>query len=297
MVGVQARPIGVHGDDQSGSHKVQPAPTASAKPSDLIAIKIEIARLGRTLESLNAKQPPRDDSAQRSANAEENGAIWAALMFVVAGIETVVTGFGVFLVWHTLDASRAAGREAKRAADAAEQQIAETRRIGEAEVRAYISIKTAVIAFTHDFMPGEAYPQIQISIQNTGQSPARKFIWRPTLRYYGGGQRRSRGVGNNWVGAPGIGIAAGDEVPDNVMIADMLPNRFAEAIKLHPGSPLVVHLRIEFEFEDVFGTKVSDDAFFVGGIGKIPNGQQWAGAKLGSHPRILTWDTESIIEQ
>lgn len=94
-----------------------------------------------------------DLAAQRSMAAS---AWW---MVVIAAIGSVVGGLSLFLILHTL-------RAAQRSAIATESTVAETRSVGRAQTRAYVSIGEIV------FNPG-AFANIAVELRNVGQSPAR----------------------------------------------------------------------------------------------------------------------------
>lgn len=119
----------------------------------------DLDRIAKAAEVANSKSPPpRDDSPQRSAAAEEWAAKFALAMVIVAAIETAVTALGVYLVGKALGASRdaateaqRAANEAKRQADAAEKSIKVTRNIGRAQVRAYLNVETVDISFFEEW--------------------------------------------------------------------------------------------------------------------------------------------------
>jgi hypothetical protein len=119
---------------------------------------------------------------------DENEGFFVALFTGLLFIATI-------LLWRATDAIWNAG----------EKQVAETRRIGEAQVRAYVHIKFIVLDFVFDAL----CPRIGFIAANTGQSPARTFIWNMTLQYAGNGINRETIFNPNWLNdPPGIGIAA-----------------------------------------------------------------------------------------
>lgn len=84
--------------------------------------------------------------------------------WIMAALSLVATGVSVWAVWlvrSTLDENRKATR-------AAEAAVAEARRIGEAQVRAYINIYVRNIS---SFDVG-MMPFVDIVVKNAGQSPA-----------------------------------------------------------------------------------------------------------------------------
>lgn len=107
-------------------------------------------------------QPTSGDSG---ANSSEIGGFWDQLIgtFVSPSdtlaqwIMAIFTVAVVVLVWKTLVATQ----------DMATDQ----RRIGEAQVRAYLSI----VEFSFSFDETRSHPVIKIKVRNSGQSPARKI--------------------------------------------------------------------------------------------------------------------------
>jgi hypothetical protein len=71
-------------------------------------------------------------------------------------------------------------RRLRQTVEATEKAVAETRRIGEAEVRAYVHIKSAAVGFMRF---GPTMPFVQFLASNSGQSPARNFLWNIMFQY------------------------------------------------------------------------------------------------------------------
>lgn len=97
------------------------------------------------------------ERAESDLNAQRDMARWAFLMLIVTVAMAIITAFGVFYVWRTLLATQ--------------KMAEETTRIGEAQVRAYLTIKDMTIGFDDSL----TCPQLQMTLANTGQSPARKI--------------------------------------------------------------------------------------------------------------------------
>lgn len=113
---------------------------------------------------------------QRAAKAAQ-GSEWSSWL------TTGLTGAGVLLLLWTLQATRQTLREAETATaaalagtKAAEDTVAETRRIGEAQVRSYLSVDKVEFEWADDDTrdPPHRLRAIQTRWQNTGQSPARQ---------------------------------------------------------------------------------------------------------------------------
>ncbi|HEX4053304.1 MAG TPA: hypothetical protein VHX86_03475 [Tepidisphaeraceae bacterium] len=194
-------------------------------------------------------------------------------------------------------------RRLRQTVEATEKASAETRRIGEAQIRAYVNISSAEIYFVGlGMLSTQAHPMVKIIATNTGQSPARNFIWNPTVQYFSSGigtvsRSLTRELGSNWCDILGVGIAVGQSHPDAAMVPEMELLKFLGESNGDKGMVLV-RLRIQFEFEDVFDKRNIGEAYFAGMLkrmeGKIlqtPWGEtQWSG-KLNRLHRPNDWPT------
>lgn len=168
-------------------------------------------------------------------------------------------------------------RRLRQTVEATEKASAETRRIGEAQIRAYVDIRAATVTFLRMTegvaLLDDVQPLVRITAKNTGQSPARNFVWQPTVHYLSFSDpigNRYRRLGGNWRAIAGVGIPVGEEHSAGAMVTDMLLLRF-----LRENSPvtnaLLLRVRIEFEYEDVFDRRITDEAYFMGTAAKIPD--------------------------
>jgi hypothetical protein len=144
------------------------------------------------------------------------------------------------------------------------QAVSETRRIGESQVRAYVTIKSAAIYFSGE----DGMPWVDIIASNNGQSPARSFAWRPQIRFYadlekGTGDRPESG---SWWEKPGIDVAAnGETEPHGLMfvVPDIMVGRYVAQCKSKPER-VAVAVCIDFSYLDVFGRRFTEAAYFAG---------------------------------
>lgn len=135
--------------------------------------------------------------------------------------------------------------------------IAVTREIGEAQVRAYVSIKSVMFAV---WGPWE-HPHIRFVAVNTGQSPARNFVWNVTVQYLSGHSKKTKSFNEKWLTSAGIDIAAAsDAPPDGAMLAEMSLNDFRKTIDR--GRAVVVRVKISFRFTDVFERDQFGESYF-----------------------------------
>jgi hypothetical protein len=183
-------------------------------------------------------------------------------------------------------------------------------RIGQAQVRAYVDISSANIIFLQIAggvaLGEDSQPLVRITAKNTGQSPARNFIWHPTIQYGSFSEpmrSRYRHLGGNWREITGIGIpASGGEHTAGAMVTGMLLLRFLRESSLITNAVLL-RARIQFEYEDVFERRIVDEAYFMGTAARIPNNQtvqtdfgmtQWGG-QLHRIDRPNDWPPDTEI--
>jgi hypothetical protein len=159
----QAEVVRHDAKSHSAVQQGQAKPKADAPPSIPVAVQYDIHRAARALDAANDQKPSSTD--ERNAKAQEDVAWWTPGLFFLGTVEMFLTSAGVFLVWRTLEASWAAQREAKRAADAAEKALAADRPHVypmpiQSNLRAYFGGIT-----------NEA--NIRFRVQNVGKAPAR----------------------------------------------------------------------------------------------------------------------------
>ncbi len=155
-----------HADTATQVQRSESPPILSIKQAD-------IDRLANALETKNTNPNAAADeqNAKDNLKAQQDMAKWAQRMFFVGFAEAVITLLGVALVGFTLAATR-------HAANAAGDAVRETRRIGEAQVRAYISCESATYAVM------DIGVTIWPIFRNTGQSPARNINIEASLTGY-----------------------------------------------------------------------------------------------------------------
>ena len=194
-------------------------------------------------------------------------AFWAMAMFFAALLGTILTGAGVFLIWRTLEATKRAAvaaegavTEAKNATKAAQEAVNVTRDIGRAQVRAYVTIKSAAIYFGGD----DGGPFIQIVAANSGQSPARSFVWVPEIRYLADVEADIRKAPDqDWLRDYGVDIASHGEleplyVPDGFGLVTQVSK-----YRLMPDK-VGISVTIHYAWLDVFEGVAIDFASFAG---------------------------------
>ena len=124
-------------------------------------------------------QPGQDDRQSdlcaqwKAADAAAESARWNFWTFIASIIGIIVGGGTLFAAWRAAHWAKEAAKhtetsalEGKRAADAAEKSVAETQRIGEAQVRCYPSIAKANYVIVDD------KAMLNLWVRNSGSSPA-----------------------------------------------------------------------------------------------------------------------------
>jgi hypothetical protein len=137
-----------------------------------------------------------------------------------------------------------------------------TREIGEAQVRAYVSIVSATMQFGTDY----EHPFVSVQVKNSGQSPARNFRWNPTIQYIVAEKRCWQSPKfDDWRGGPGVDLESGNTVPPaSVMVPEMSLRAFTDEAGVMSFGRVLMRVRIEFEFVDVFKKTITDEIFFAG---------------------------------
>ncbi len=168
--GVQGEPINKHTGGQNTAAQGEKIPAQHRHPTPILTSQDQIHEVVTALKAIKSKIPPQDNSAKRSANAEEWGSIWALGMLIVAAIETAITGLGVYLVYRTLREAKRSADEARRAADAAENALMHSKQSSESELRAWLDIDTTLTEFA---INGQSINfGVDIKITNIGKTPS-----------------------------------------------------------------------------------------------------------------------------
>jgi hypothetical protein len=116
-------------------------------------------------------KPANESGSQRQPGPETvppPGFYWDTL---AQWAMAVTSAIAVALIWGTFRQSQKTLREAQRSTDAAEKSVKETRRVGEAQVRAYVTMPR--LLFRIDYT--ECSFIIRPTFQNAGHSPTREI--------------------------------------------------------------------------------------------------------------------------
>lgn len=214
--------------------------------------------------------------------------LWAALDALNGAITAIATAF---IAWFTLSLRQATDRLSQDSTRSAIEQ----RRIGEAQVRAYVSIKEARI----DFHSAYAHPIVGFVATNSGQSPARNFVWNIDIQYVGEGINRTVSFNRKWLEGRGLDIPAGkDADQERAHIADMSAKSFVQSVSPNAQSCLV-RVRIDFRYTDVFDQDWFGETYLAAVMAKIAEssdtssfGEQshWRAGNLTEMPKPKDWE-------
>lgn len=208
---------------------------------------------------------------EQDLRAQRDMAQWAWLMMVASFAGVGITAVGIVFVAQTLVTTRAAVDAANRTAD-------EAKRIGEAQVRAYMSISNVSIIFVSD--NGKIVPGIEMKIGNSGNSPARNFEMHMQLAYQtiffdGDIAQEVFLMTENW--GP---FVSKDERPFSFLFREgPLGQKYIDEMQQR-GWPLVVHVTINTSFVDVFDIPIKDSQTFSASFGKTDEISQRKTMKL-----------------
>jgi hypothetical protein len=159
-----------------------------------------------------------------------------ALIGVVA---TAISAWAVVLLRQTL-------LQTVAATEAAQAAVSETRRIGEAQVRAYLANINVLV---EDFSLGSV-PVYRVSVKNTGQSPARGV--RISLAIRTGASPADRVRFRNLKYMKLVDVPAGESAPQEIIgNSPILAETYANIIS---GRACIV-LGGVFRYRDVFGKR------------------------------------------
>jgi len=198
----------------------------------------------------------------RAALAAESAAWNSHQANIIAMVSTAVGLFGIIGLLITLRLTRTANALSRRAAEAAEKTMLDSRQIGEAQSRCYLSIE-AVRAYISE---ADGRPRLLVSIRNSGASPALETTWMASMGYTPTGSEGTRRDEPRSADLIRAAIAPG-RVFDVPAVELNFPIEPAErAHVLRDGEWLQLSARLSVTANDVFGKSVVTEDFFTGAI-------------------------------
>jgi hypothetical protein len=204
------------------------------------------------------------------------------------GLFTAALFIATIFLWQSTNRLWIAGERQRESSEhIASLQRESAEKIGEARVRAYISIKHTEIAFLKEF---KLSPAVTFIATNSGQSPAINFIWNVTIQYLSQDNRHREGTLTDlWLQETGINVpATADATPSSAIISNMTVREFANNANI-----FVVRIKIDFRYADVFNKEWFGEAFYAGTAGQRLSDEGlglWVCSKLSSMPKPRDWD-------
>lgn len=192
----------------------------------------------------------RDEQrTQYDLQAQQQMALWAFALFISGVLGLGITGAGVYYVAQTLGATREAVGAANRTAD-------EAKRIGEAQVRAYVTVANVQLRFA------ETSPMVTFELHNSGNSPALEL--HPAVSLVIRLPSHERQIGS-LDGATGVLIGTlrqGGMHKQTLFVGStVVPS---EALAIMETERGFADIRIDAHYKDVFGNHISERFNFTG---------------------------------
>ncbi|MEI9914658.1 MAG: hypothetical protein WDN29_01260 [Methylovirgula sp.] len=251
----------------------------------IIATLINVALIFAQIRSVGGIQNEHQKkSAEKNQDRQEEEPFWVRVVSDPVSFLTFwVAAFNgglVFVTWRLVTSTNMLW-------DAGEKQRKSSERIGEAQVRAYVYVKTCTVNFIRF---GATVPQVIFAASNSGQSPARNFLWNITLQYPARGIDRQVVFNPNWMEQIGYDIPANNSISESAIVQDMATEQ-----RIPPGTVItVIRAKIEYRFTDVFDRDWFGAAYFAGTMrltqtSEMPPAAEWQSV-LSQMPKPRDWD-------
>ena len=180
--------------------------------------------------------------ADQDLVAQQRLSLAAAYAAIAALVTAAIAAVGLWYLRETLATWRVS--------------VAETRRIGEAQVRCYLSVAKVVVDFTD-----HRAPLVSCKIVNSGQSPALATTWRTRLVYDDGETQSESALYAPCEPRDGITISAKDSaIPTDI---DVFHDLSEGLRRIADGTDIMLFCVIQIAARDVFGQMVDQSESFV----------------------------------
>lgn len=210
--------------------------------------------------------------ADNDLKAQESMAFWATLLTIATMVQIVIGGIGLFLLVGAFEQGAVQLRNARKANVAAtranlatrevsEAQIREARRLGEAQVRAYVTCTKCEVVR----VGAATKPSAKATIKNSGQSPAAVVRVKISV-----GVERLPQMNNVmilvWNEESTRGLAASGE--DEVSATAKYPLSAEDFASIEQGKS-AVFVYVEISYIDVFGKQNDVEQRFLYANGQL----------------------------
>jgi hypothetical protein len=197
---------------------------------------------------------------EQDLQAQRDMAQWALFMVIATFASVAIATIVAVYVRHTLKATQDAVKAANRSAN-------ETKRIGEAQVRAYVTVRDVQMSLK----PGKRHPTVSFEVGNSGNSPALEVTPSAGVKFRIGDKE----IGN-LDGSTGVllgTLAQGGERNYSIEIKTLVLSD--EDINLLKGNRNLVEVRVTLQYKDVFAAHIREQFKFMGRFRyPIPPGQK-----------------------
>lgn len=201
-------------------------------------------------EMVKFKGTEYDLIAQRSMSA---AAWW---MVVVTGIATLIGGLSLGLIALTLREARRSADAAIDAVDASRQAVIATREVGQAQVRAYLIVKSASLTYESN-----GNVTIKYTLYNSGQTPARRVELRMDFWIDIHGKQGAVGITSRQGTQSHSDVPAGEARDGKFDLKGYMPPESRRAFTDLESRAVAVLTPV---FDDVFGLTISEDTYYGG---------------------------------
>lgn len=217
----------------------------------------------------NSEAQKRDLAAQEAAAV---GALWAAML---AALGLAVTSIGTILLYQQISLTRAAVKDTGKATEAMLEANKIAKRLGEAQVRCYITGVSAEIGYIDN---GIAI--VRCTLRNSGQSPAKDVRCTATLHHFKADMCHRYGTFRKTGYRYEIG-AGSEEVASignfSIEWSDSEKGVFAA------GESLLITLDVFITGMDVFDNSFTQSAKFSQMLKGCPNDNEWIKLPRGAY--------------
>lgn len=172
LMGAGKQPDDPHGTSGRDQRQSQTAAQQDRTVAALAAIARSVEQ-GRAPDQTEYEKRQSADDVQ----AQRDMALWAFVMCLLAAAQLIIAGVGIWYIRKTLVATERAVAEAGDATEAAHLAVAETARIGEAQVRAYLSVIGLDFSWEDDGVMMVPRPKVALILNNSGATPADKVAY------------------------------------------------------------------------------------------------------------------------
>lgn len=284
--------VPVASDAKPAEARKLPVTTTAASPPPTPSEKPPFVAYGDPLDARCYRQTDHDRAdlcAQwRAALAAEAAASSSRQANTIAIVSSIIGLFGIIGLLVTLWLTRTANTLSRRAAEAAERTAQDSRQIGEAQARCYLSIE-AVNAYISE---GDGRPRLLVSIRNSGASPALETKWTASMGYTQTGSTITRWDEPRRPDFIRAAIAPGRVFEVPAVELDFPIEAVERTHVLKHGEWLQLSARLSVTASDVFGNSVATEDFFTCSIHDL---DVWFALEATGAEPIRTISSDSAV--